>query len=171
MGAYRLQHRERADDVGAQKRLGLGQRVVDMGLGREMHDRVGLGDQLGHRLGVGDVALHQPDVVLDRCQRFAAARIRQRVQNGHRVLANRTMHEVGADETRAAGDQQPHESNHRRVPGFDLRSVRWRLRGPTDQSVGSAGGRRAVPRMSLFRAKSDRYAERRQHRHRRQQQP
>ena len=82
--AHRLQHRERADDVGVQERLGIGQRVVDVGFGGEMHDGVGLGDELGHQLGVGDVALHQADVVLDRGQRLAAARIGQRVEHRHR---------------------------------------------------------------------------------------
>jgi hypothetical protein len=102
--AHGFQHREGADDVGPQERLGFGQRVVHVRLGREMHNGVGLGDELGHHLGVGDVALHQPDVVLDGGERFAAARIGQRVQNRHRMLADRTVHEVRADETRAAGD-------------------------------------------------------------------
>ena len=44
--AHRLQHRVRPDHVGVQERFGVGQRVVDVGLGGEMHDRVGLGDQL-----------------------------------------------------------------------------------------------------------------------------
>ena len=82
--AHRLQHCERADDVGAQERLGLGQRVVDVGLGREMHDGIGLGDELGHHLGVGDVALHQADVILDRGQRLTAAGVGQRVEHRHR---------------------------------------------------------------------------------------
>ena len=59
--AHRLQHGERADHVGAQERLGVGQRVVHVSFGGEMHDRVGLGDQPRHQLGVGDVALDQPD--------------------------------------------------------------------------------------------------------------
>ena len=79
--AHRLQHRERADDVGAQERLGVGQRVVDVRLGGEVHDGVGLGDQLGHQFGVGDVALDQSDVVLDRGQRLAATRIGERVEH------------------------------------------------------------------------------------------
>ncbi len=61
--AHRLQHRVGADDVGVQERLGVGQRIVDVRLRGEVHDRVGLGNQLRHQLGVGDVALHQPDVV------------------------------------------------------------------------------------------------------------
>ena len=59
--AHRFEYRERADDVGAQERLGVGQRIVDVGLGGEVHDGVGLGDQLVHQFGVGDVALNQPD--------------------------------------------------------------------------------------------------------------
>ena len=79
--AHCLQHRVGADDVGVQEGLGVVQRVVDVRLGGEMHHGVGLGDQLRHQLGVGDIALHQPDVVLDGCQRFAAARIGQRVEH------------------------------------------------------------------------------------------
>ena len=108
--AYRLQHRERANDVGVQERLGFGQRVVDVRLGGEMHDRVGLGDELGHQLGVRDVALDQPDVVVDRGQRLAAACIGHGIEHRDRrgVLTHRAVHEVGADEPGAAGDQQPH---------------------------------------------------------------
>ncbi len=90
VGAHRFQHRERANDVGVQKRLGIGERVVDVGFRGEMHDGVGLGDELGHQLGVGDVALHQAHVVLDRGQRFAATRIRQRVEHRHRMLSHRS---------------------------------------------------------------------------------
>ena len=79
-----------------------------MRLRGEVHDGVGLGDELRHQLGVGDVALHEPDVVLDRRQRFTAARIGQRIEHRHRVLTHRAVHEVGADEPRAACDQQPH---------------------------------------------------------------
>ena len=63
--SHRLEHREGADHVAVQERLGIGERVVDVRLGGEMHDRVGLGDQLAHQVGVGDVALDQADVVLD----------------------------------------------------------------------------------------------------------
>ena len=108
VAAHRLQHGERADDVGAQERLGIGQRVVDVGLGGEVHDGVGLGDELVDQFGVGDVAVHQPDVVLDRRQRLAATRVGQRVEHRHLdvgSLSHRAVHEVGADESRAAGDQ------------------------------------------------------------------
>ena len=106
--AHRLQHRVGPDHVGVQERLGIGQRVVDVCLGGEMHHGVGLGNQLRHQLGVGDVTLHQPDVVLDGCQRFTAACIGQRIEHRHRMLTHRAVHEVGADEPRATGDQQPH---------------------------------------------------------------
>ena len=68
--AHRFQQGERADDVGAQERLGVGQRVVDVRLGGEVRDRVGLGDQLLDELGVADVAVDQADVVGDRRQRL-----------------------------------------------------------------------------------------------------
>jgi hypothetical protein len=73
-----------------------------------MHDGIGVGDELGHQLRVGHIALHQPDAVLDWGQRLTAAGIGQGVEHGHRVLARRAMHEVGADEPGAAGDQQSH---------------------------------------------------------------
>ena len=106
----RLQHRVRADDVGAQERFGIGQRIVDVSLRSEMYDGVRLGDERGHQPGVGDITLHQPDVVGDRGKGFAAACVGQRVEHRHRgpVLTHRTMHEVGADEPGSAGDQQPH---------------------------------------------------------------
>ncbi len=87
---------------------GRGQRVVDVGLGGEVHDGVGLGDQLADQIGVGDVALHQSDLVLDRRQRLAAARVGQRIENRHCVFTRSSMDEVGADEPRTASDQQPH---------------------------------------------------------------
>ena len=82
-----------------------------MGFGREMHNRIALGDQLGNQLGVGDITLHQPDVTLHGSQRFAAAGIGHGVQHRHRivrVLAHSGKHEIGTDETGAAGNQQPH---------------------------------------------------------------
>ena len=106
--AYRLEHRVGADHVGVQERLGIGQCVVDVGFGREMHDRIRLGDELVHQLCIGDVALHQPNVILDRRQRFPATCVSQRVEHRHRVLAHGDIHEVGADEASAPGDQQPH---------------------------------------------------------------
>ena len=87
--AHRLQHGVGPDHVGVQERFRVGERVVDVRLGGEVHDGVGLGDQLVHQFGVGDVALHQPDVVLDGRQRFAAARVGQRVEHRHRVLTLR----------------------------------------------------------------------------------
>ena len=112
--AYRFQDDERPDHVGLQERRRIGQRVIHMGFGREVHHRVRLGDQLGNEVRVGDVALHQPDLVLDGSQRFAAARVGHGVQNRHRVVrvvAHGGVHEIGADEAGATGDQQPHGGN------------------------------------------------------------
>jgi hypothetical protein len=111
VSAYRLQDGERPDHVGPQKRRRVGQRVVDMCFGRKVHHRVRLGDQLGNQVRVGDIALHQPDVVIDRSQRFAAAGIRHGVQHRHRVVrivTHRGMHKIGADEPSTTRDQQPH---------------------------------------------------------------
>ncbi len=106
--AYRFQDREGADDVAVQERLRIRDRVVDVGLGGEVHDGVRLADQRAHQLGVGDIALHQPDTVGHRCQRLLAARVRHRIEHGHRCgecLTKGEMHEVRPDEPGAAGDQ------------------------------------------------------------------
>jgi hypothetical protein len=65
---YRLEDRERPDDVGAQERLGVGQRVVDVSFGGEMHNHIRLPDKPADQSGVGDIALHQPDLIRDRRQ-------------------------------------------------------------------------------------------------------
>ena len=83
--AYRFEHGVGPDHVGVQERFGIGEGVVDVRLGGEVHHGVGLGDQFRHQLRVGDVALHQPDVVLDGCQRLAAARVGERVEHRHRI--------------------------------------------------------------------------------------
>ena len=110
MPSHGLQHREGADDVRVQEGLGVVQRFVDVRLRGEMHHSVSLGDQLRDQLGVSDIALHEPDVFGHRCQRFAAARIGERVQHRDIVLTHHVVHKVCADETGSAGDQQSHGS-------------------------------------------------------------
>ncbi len=111
VSSYRFQDGERPDHVGAQGQLRVVQRVVHVGFGGEMHHRVGLGDQLGNQLGVGDVALHQPDGIGDVGERLAPAGVGHGVEHRDRVvgvLAYGAVHEIGADEPGATGDQQPH---------------------------------------------------------------
>ena len=106
--AHRLQHRVGADDVGVEKGLGVGERIVDVCLRGEVHDGVGLGDEFRHQFGVGDIALHQTNGVRYRRQRFAAAGVGERVEHRDLVLTHRAVHEVGADEARTPGNQQSH---------------------------------------------------------------
>ena len=84
------------------------QRIVDVRLRGEVHDGVGLGDEFRHQFGIGDVALHKSNGVGYRRQRFAAAGIGERIEHRDLVLTDRAVHEVGADEARAPGNQQPH---------------------------------------------------------------
>ncbi len=108
VGAHRFQNGEGAHDVGVQKRLGIGERIVDVGFGGEMHHRISLGDQPRHQLRIGHIALHQADVVLHRRQRLATTCIGQAIQHRHRMVGHRPVHEIGADKPRATGHQQPH---------------------------------------------------------------
>lgn len=105
---HRFEDGEGADHVGVQERRRALQCIVDVALRGEMHHGVGFGDQPRHQLCIGDVADHQLDGVLDAGQRLAPARVSQGVEHRHGVLgvlANGAVHEIGADETRAAGDQ------------------------------------------------------------------
>ena len=103
-----LQQAEGALDVGAQERLGVGDGVVVVGLGGVVHDRVVARYQPVQQLGVADVAhdeLHavggQPGYVL------GVAGVGQLVQDGDvylGVVLHHVVHEVAADETAAARD-------------------------------------------------------------------
>ena len=55
----RLEQDVDADDAGAQERLGVEDRAVDVRLGGEVDDRVGVGDERPDDLRVGDVALDE----------------------------------------------------------------------------------------------------------------
>ena len=103
-----LQQAEGALDVGAQERLGVRDGVVVVALGGVVHDGVVAGDQLVEQLRVADVAhdeLHavggQPRDVL------GVAGVGQLVQDGDvylGVVLHHVVHEVAADETAAARD-------------------------------------------------------------------
>ena len=70
---------------------------------------------------VADVAVHELDLVLDRLQALAVARVGQRVEHDHLVLgvvAHRVVDEVRADEAGGAGDEQLHDAS-------TSRRVRW----------------------------------------------
>ena len=103
-----LQQAEGALHVGAQERLRVGDGVVVVALGGVVHDGVVARDDAVQQLGVADVAhdeLHaargQPDDVL------GVAGVGQLVQDGDvhpGVVLHHVVHEVAADETAAARD-------------------------------------------------------------------
>ena len=105
--AHGLEQTERAFHVRPQERFRVRDRIVVMGLGRVMHDRVVARHDPVEQLGVADVAMHELDTVLGKARDVLdVARISQSVQHGHvhvRVMVDHVMHEIRPDETTATG--------------------------------------------------------------------
>ena len=105
--AHGLEQTERAFHVRPQERFRVRDRIVVMGLGRVVHDRVVARHDLVEQLGVADVAMHELDTVLGKARDVLdVARISQSVQHGHvhvRVMVDHVMHEIRPDETTATG--------------------------------------------------------------------
>lgn len=105
--AHGLEQTERALHVRLQERFRVRDRIVVMGLGRVVHDRVVARHDLVEQLGVADVAMHELDTVLGKARDVLdVARISQSVQHGHvhvRVMVDHVMHEIRPDETTATG--------------------------------------------------------------------
>lgn len=105
--AHGLEQTERAFHVRLQERFRVRDRIVVMGLGRVMHDRVVARHDPVEQLGVADVAMHELDTVLRQARDVLdVARISQSVQHGHvhvRVMVDHVMHEIRPDETTATG--------------------------------------------------------------------
>ena len=105
--AHGLEQTERAFHVRLQERFRVRDRIVVMGLGRVVHDRVVARHDPVEQLGVADVAMHELDTVLGKARDVLdVARISQSVQHGHvhvRVMVDHVMHEIGTDETTATG--------------------------------------------------------------------
>lgn len=105
--AHGLEQTERAFHVRLQERFRIRDRIVVMGLGRVVHDRVVARHDLVEQLGVADVAMHELDTVLGKARDVLdVARISQSVQHGHvhvRVMVDHVMHEIRPDETTATG--------------------------------------------------------------------
>lgn len=103
-----LQQAEGALDVGAQKRLRVGDGVVVVGLGGVVHDRVVAGDELIQKPGVADVAYHELHAVGGKPgDVLGVAGVGQLVQDGDvhlGVVGHHVVHEVAADEAAAARD-------------------------------------------------------------------
>src|SRR5207237_3274529 len=86
---------------------------VDMRFGREVEHHAGRAGQLVHDSLVAYVTTNETEtrVVADRFEVALVPRVRQLVEDHHlviRMLMQRHAHELAADETRAAGDEQPH---------------------------------------------------------------
>ena len=168
--ADRLEDRVRADQVRLDERLRVVQRVVHVRLGREVHDHVALADQAVDERRVADVAVHELDLVLDRLQALAVARVGQGVEHDHlvlRVVAHRVVDEVRADEAGGAGDEQLHDASTSR--GSDGRAgrpattaARARRSGSSrgQSRRGAARGGRGRPRSRGARARTARRARR-----------
>ena len=103
-----LQQAEGTLDVRAKERLGVGDGVVVMALGRVVHDRVVAGDQFIEQLRVADVAHDELHAVGgDPSDVLGVASVGQLVQDGDvnaRMVAHDIVHEVAADEAAAARD-------------------------------------------------------------------
>lgn len=103
-----LQQAEGTLDVRAKERLGVGDGVVVVALGRVVHDRVVAGDQLIEQLRVADVAHDELHAVGgDPSDVLGVASVGQLVQDGDvnaRMVAHDIVHEVAADEAAAARD-------------------------------------------------------------------
>src|SRR5690606_12146843 len=68
-------------------------------------------DQFVDQVQIGDVAVHEIDVLLDRRERGAIARVGEGVQDRDRHLGSfgdGLLDEIGTDETGPAGDEQAH---------------------------------------------------------------
>ena len=108
----RLQKREGAEHVGLQKGFRIADRTVDMRLGGEMRHagKFAFVEQALHQRRVADVALHELDTAIGN-QRLQAAdigRIGHGIDHGQvvgRPRGSPRMHQVLADEARAARDQ------------------------------------------------------------------
>src|SRR5690606_19010267 len=88
-------------------------RSIDVGLGCEMHDRIDLllFQEVVYEIVFANIAMHEADAV-GCTQGFdvrEVARIRERIEHDDAIFgvhATPVMSEVGADESRAAGDEQ-----------------------------------------------------------------
>ena len=103
--AHGLEQTERAFHVRPQERFRVRDRIVVMGLGRVVHDRVVARHDPVEQLGVADVAVHELDTILRQTRDILdVARIGQGIQHGHmhvRMVVDHVMHEIRTDETTA----------------------------------------------------------------------
>ena len=121
--------------MGADERVGLGDRAIDVRLGGEVDHRVDAVDRLGDRVGVLDRAVHEG--VLDVLEVLAPPGVGQLVEDDDLVaaVAHAHAHEVRADEAGAATDQELHAGTL---------SERWAAT-PSCQRGSRTGSVRSVP--------------------------
>ena len=105
--AHGLEQAERALHVRLQERFWIRNRVVVVGFGRVMHDRIVARHDAIEQLRVANVAVHELDTVLGKARDVLdVARVGQSVQHGHvhvRMVVDHVMHEIRPDETTATG--------------------------------------------------------------------
>ena len=103
-----LQQAKRAVHVGAHERLRVGDGVVVVGLGGEVHDGVHAGDDLLQQRLVADVAVDEGHALLgDAGEVVQVAGIGERVQHDDvhvRLVVHHPVDEVASDEPGSAGD-------------------------------------------------------------------
>ena len=107
-----LQHRQGADDIGPGEGEGILDGTVHVGFGRQVDDAVHpvVGDDPQHRLEIADIGLDEEVVgpVLDVPEVREIARVGELVQVDDpvlRVFVHEQPHDVAADETGSAGDE------------------------------------------------------------------
>ena len=105
--AHSLQQTERALHVRPQERFRISDRIVVVGLGRVMHDRVMPRHDFVEQIRIADIAHHELHTVLRQARDvLRIARVRELVQHGHmhvRMVLHHVMHEIRTDKTTATG--------------------------------------------------------------------
>lgn len=105
--AHGLEQAERALHVRPEERLRVRDRIVVVGFGRVVHDRVVARNDPVEQIRVADVAVHELDTVLGQARDVLdVARVGQGIQYGHvhvRMVVDHVMHEIRPDETTATG--------------------------------------------------------------------
>src|SRR3989442_7566685 len=141
MRAHSLQEVHLADGVGVE---GLRRRVpgrVHVALGRQVNDEVGARrrDELVHRREVTQITLDQGDAVAQVIDVLGLAPPPVRAEHLG-ALGQRELGEVTTDESRNAGDEDPHVYACRRSNSMTFRSV----------ASSSTAGVKSMVRLSLL---------------------
>lgn len=132
--AHGLEQAERALYVRLQERFRIRDRIVVVGLGRIMHDRVVARHNPVEQFRVADVAVYELDTILGKARDVLdVARVGQSVQHGHvhmRMVVDHIMHEIRPDETTATGHDDVLRS--KRLFSHTLNSSCQHVRKPSE---------------------------------------